>query len=156
MTALMEEIEEAREGDKKVIVWARFVRDLDEIYEKLRGTAVRYYGKVPEKERIAAMQTFQQDDRVKIFVGHVQTAGEGLTLSAAESIIYHSNVSSLDLRLQSEDRAEAPGKKSGTVITDIEAHRSIDQKIINSMRKQKSLADQINRDPISLFMEEEE
>jgi SNF2 family DNA or RNA helicase len=151
-TALMEALEESKQD--KIIIWARFTADLEMISSKLGDKAVCYWGKVKPDDRIRNMQKFRDRDGIRYFVGHVQAAGIGLNLSAAAGSIYYSNISSLELRLQSEDRPVMEGGPSKYCI-DIEAIRSIDRKIINRLRQQKELADEIMQDPASAFLTEE-
>lgn len=155
MQTLMEEIEEAEAAGKKYIVWARFVEDLKEIHSKIKGRAVLYIGDTDKNSRISAIERFQQDARISGFVGHTRAAGIGLTLTAATRVIYHSNLSDLELRLQSEDRAHRIGTTESVVYTDLEAVRTIDRRIINCLRDKKRLAEQILQDPTSIFMEEQ-
>lgn len=157
IAALMEEIEEASAQGAKVIVWSRFTSCLRNIYSLLGDKAVRYYGEVKEPERIRAIADFQNDDRKRYFVGHTQAGGIGIDLSAADWTIYHSNVSSLELRIQSEERCRSvDSTRKGVLFVDIEAIRSIDRKIINRLRQLKSLSDEVMRDPVSAFLEDGE
>jgi SNF2 family DNA or RNA helicase len=156
MEALMQEVEEQSSGGKKVLIWARFKLDLREISAKLGAQAVSYYGGISEDDRIAAIRRIQNDDKIRYFVAS-RAAARGLTLTAAPRSIYHSQSSSLDDRLQSQKRNHRIGTTERVLYTDLEAQckASPDRKIINALRKNKELADQINQDPISIFMEEE-
>ena len=151
----MEEVEESSAGGRKVIIWARFKPCLREIARRLGPEAVCYWGEIKEDARIQAIKRLQNDDRIRYFVAS-SAAAYGLTLTAASRAIYHSQSSSLDIRLQSEKRNHRIGTTEKVLYTDIEAYRSVDGRIINALRKHKELADQINRDPVSLFLEEEE
>jgi hypothetical protein len=156
MEALMEEIEEASAQGTKVIIWSRFTACLRNIYSLLGDKAVRYYGEVKEAERILAQKRFQNDDKIRYLVGHTQAAGIGLDFSAADWTIYHSNVSSLELRIQSEERCRSvDSTRKGVLFVDIEGIRTIDRKIINRLRALKSLSDEVLKDPISAFLEDE-
>jgi hypothetical protein len=157
IVTLMEELEEY--GDHKVIIWVRFRLDQREIASLLGARAVGYYGEIPEAQRPSNVHRFVNDEKVRYLVAS-SAAAYGLSLPAAGAV-YHSQTSSLDLRLQSEDRCHGINRTVGptTTYTDLEAmegkRSTVDRKIINTLRRQKSLADQITRDPISLFMEEE-
>lgn len=153
MDALMTALEEI---DDKVIIWARFKQDLRDIHAALGEKAVGYYGGIQDKERIAAVQRFVHSDKVRYFVAS-SAAAYGHSLPAIGAI-YHSQSSSLDIRLQSEDRCHGINRTIGPTATyiDIEAMRSVDQRIIAALRKNKAIADLILQDPYSLFMEESE
>ena len=97
------------EMDGKVIIWSRFRQDIKKIRKALEkdygsGTVVTYYGDTSQEDRDKAIDRFQNDEGRKFFVGNAQTAGRGLTLTAATNVIYYSNDFNLETRIQSEDR----------------------------------------------------
>ena len=61
----------------------------------------------------------------------------------------------IETRLQSEDRCHRIGTKKSVTYIDFETPKTIDTKIIKALRSKKNLADYINKDPVSLFLEEE-
>ena len=79
-----------------------------------------------------------------------------MTLTAAEYAIYYSNSFNLEERLQSEDRCHRIGTKNNVTYIDIECQKSIDSKIIKALRDKKNIADIITKDPISIFLEEQD
>ena len=139
----------------KVIIWARFKADLKAIERALGNKAVSYYGEVSNDARELAVERFQNDPQIQYFIGQPQSGGIGLTLTAAEYAIYYSNSFDLETRLQSEDRCHRIGTTTNVTYIDIEASKTIDGKIIKSLRNKKNLADTVNNDPISLFLEED-
>ena len=143
------------EIDSKVIIWARFKADLKAIESDLGDKAVSYHGDVSNEAREDAVERFQNDPKIQYFIGQPQSGGIGLTLTAAEYAIYYSNSFDLETRLQSEDRCHRIGTTTNVTYIDIEASKTIDAKIIKSLRTKKSLADRVNADPMSIFLEEE-
>jgi SNF2 family DNA or RNA helicase len=150
---LLKEILSDIEG--KVIIWARFRADLRAIEDALGELAVAYHGGVSNDARANAVDAFQNDPKIRYFIGQPQSGGIGLTLTAANYAIYYSNSFDLEVRLQSEDRCHRIGTTNNVTYIDIEANKTIDKKIIKALRDKKNLADMITRDPISIFMEEE-
>tara|TARA_R100000655_G_scaffold88287_3_gene128575 strand:+ start:458 stop:2149 length:1692 start_codon:yes stop_codon:yes gene_type:complete len=142
--------------DSKVIIWARFKADLRAIERALGDLAVSYHGDVSSDSRELAVTRFQNDPKVKYFIGQPQSGGIGLTLTAADYAIYYSNSFDLEQRMQSEDRCHRIGTKNNVTYIDIETRKSVDSKIIKALREKKNLADVITKDPISIFMSEEE
>ena len=138
----------------KVIIWARFKRDIKAIGAALGDKAVSYYGEVSNDDRATAVDRFQNDPKIRYFIGQPQSGGIGLTLTAAECAIYYSNSFDLETRLQSEDRCHRIGTKNNVTYIDFESPKTIDTKIINALRSKKSLADTITKDPVSLFISE--
>jgi|TARA_R110000787_G_scaffold83999_1_gene180305 hypothetical protein len=140
----------------KVIIWARFKRDIRAIGEALGDKAVSYYGEVSNDDREVAVDRFQNDPEVRYFIGQPQSGGIGLTLTAAECAIYYSNSFDLETRMQSEDRCHRIGTKNNVTYIDFESPKTIDTKIINALREKKNLADTITKDPASLFISGED
>ena len=56
--------------------------------------------------------------------------------------------------MQSEDRCHRIGTKKNVTYIDIETRKSVDTKIIKALRNKKNIADIVTKDPIYLFMEE--
>jgi len=141
--------------NSKVIIWARFRADLKAIEAALGDLAVSYHGDVTNDDREAAVYRFQNDDTIKYFIGQPQSGGIGLTLTAADYVVYYSNSFDLEIRMQSEDRCHRIGTKNNVTYIDIEARKTIDSKIIKALREKKNLADIITKDPMSLFLMED-
>ena len=142
--------------DAKVIIWARFKADIRAIQRALGDLAVVYYGDVSNDAREQAVTQFQDNPNIKYFIGQPQSGGIGLTLTAANYAVYYSNSFDLETRLQSEDRCHRIGTTNNVTYIDIETPKTIDSKIIKALRKKKSLADVVTKDPMSLFLEEDE
>ena len=115
-----------------------------------------YYGDVSNDAREQAVTQFQENPNIKYFIGQPQSGGIGLTLTAANYAVYYSNSFDLEQRIQSEDRCHRIGTKNNVTYIDIEARGSVDTKIIKALRNKKNIADIITKDPISLFISEEE
>ena len=142
--------------DSKVIIWARFKADLRAIERALGDLAVSYHGDVTTDAREVAVDRFQNDPKIKYFIGQPQSGGIGLTLTAADYAIYYSNSFDLEQRMQSEDRCHRIGTKNNVTYIDIETRGSVDTKIIKALRSKKNIADIITKDPASIFMEEDD
>ena len=151
LTALMNILGEIQ---SKVIIWARFKADLKAIEGALGDLAVSYHGEVSTDDREIAVDRFQNDPKIRYFIGQPQSGGIGLTLTAADYAIYYSNSFDLETRLQSEDRCHRIGTTKNVTYIDIEAKGTIDSKIITALRNKKNLADAITKDPRSMFLEE--
>jgi SNF2 family DNA or RNA helicase len=139
-----------KEQEKKVIVWARFHVELDDIYAALKKAGlncVRYDGRRSTDEREQAKEDFQNGD-AQVFIGQQQSGGVGITLTAASVVCYFSNTFSLYDRLQSEDRAHRIGQEEDVVYLDFVAENSIEEKTLAVLRNKKSIADIITGDKV--------
>ena len=142
---LMDVLEET-EG--KAIIWAHYQYDITNIIKEVTkvhgpGSIVDYYGLTPQEERQGNIKKFQQDNKCRFIVGTPQTGGYGITLTAANTVIYYSNGYDLEKRLQSEDRAHRIGQKKSVTYVDILADETVDEKIVKSLRKKINIASEV-------------
>jgi len=104
---------------------------------------VDYYGLTPQDQRDTNREKFQSDPGCRFFVGTPSTGGYGLTLTAANTVVYYSNGYDLEKRLQSEDRAHRIGQKKNVTYVDIIAENTVDEKIVKALRKKINIASQV-------------
>jgi|TARA_R110000782_G_scaffold27673_1_gene69861 SNF2 family DNA or RNA helicase len=135
------------EVDGKSIIWSRFRYDVQRITKELNkvygpGSAVDYYGDTSDDDRVTAVERFQNGD-AKFFVGNPQTGGYGLTLTAAQNVIYFSNSFDLAVRMQSEDRAHRIGQRNTVTYIDLISEGTIDEKIVKALRGKMDIASQV-------------
>ena len=146
ITALMDCLAEI-EG--KAIIWATYREDLKNIVTALKKTygeasTVEYHGGVDAtlwQDNIAQFQDVKGPTR--FFVGNAQTGGYGITLTAANTVIYYSNNYDLEKRLQSEDRAHRIGQTGSVTYVDLVAEKTIDERIIKSLKDKIGIANEI-------------
>jgi SNF2 family DNA or RNA helicase len=142
---LMDVLEEV-EG--KALIWCHWQKDVQIIKEAILkeygpGSVVDYYGLTPQDQRQKNKDAFQNDSKVRFFVGTPQTGGYGLTLTAANTVIYYSNGYDLEKRIQSEDRAHRIGQKKSVTYVDILAEDTVDEKIVKALRKKINIASKV-------------
>ena len=145
ITELMNILEET---DGKVIIWANYQRDVNQIIKNVtekyeKGSIVDYYGLTPQDERQDNIRKFQSDPKCRFMVGTPSTGGYGITLTAANTIIYYSNGYDLEKRLQSEDRAHRIGQKKNVTYIDIIAEDTVDEKIVKALREKINIASEV-------------
>jgi len=145
VSELMDILEET-EG--KAIIWAHYQWDIKDIIKEIvkeygPGSVVDYYGLTPQSERDRNREKFQSDPKCRFLVGTPSTGGYGLTLTAANTVIYYSNGYDLEKRLQSEDRAHRIGQKKAVTYVDINAEDTVDEKIVKSLRKKINIASEV-------------
>ena len=102
--------------DKKVIIFCNFTDSLNTIYNHFKKVAVKLDGSTPKGERQDAVDKFQTDDKIKVFVGNIKAAGVGLTLTAAETVIMNDLSFLPSDHSQAEDRAYRYGQKNTVVV----------------------------------------
>ena len=145
ITELMDVLEEV-EG--KAIIWANYQHDITNIIKAVveeygEESIVDYYGLTPQEDRQENIQKFQNDPKCRFLIGTPQTGGYGITLTAANTVIYYSNGYDLEKRLQSEDRAHRIGQKKSVTYVDLIAEKTVDEKIVKALRKKINIASEV-------------
>jgi len=104
------------EQDKKVIIFCNFTDSLNKICEHFGKTAVKVDGSMSKPERQKSVDNFQENDKVKVFVGNIKAAGVGLTLTAGEAVIMNDLSFLPSDHAQAEDRAYRYGQKNNVLV----------------------------------------
>ena len=104
------------EQDKKVIIFCNFTDSLNKITEHFGKAAVKLDGSMSKPERQRSVDEFQDNPKVKVFVGNIKAAGVGITLTAAEAVIMNDLSFLPSDHAQSEDRAYRYGQKNNVLV----------------------------------------
>ena len=137
------------EVEGKVIIWANYVYDIENIVKTIQkefgdDSIVQYYGAIQAEQRQKNIEKFQDpDSSARFFVGNPQTGGYGITLTCANTVVYYSNGYDLEKRLQSEDRAHRIGQTKSVTYVDFIAPKTVDEKIVKALRSKMNIANTI-------------
>jgi SWI/SNF-related matrix-associated actin-dependent regulator 1 of chromatin subfamily A len=104
------------EQGKKVIIFTNFTDSLNKITEHFGKSAVKLDGSTTKPARQYAVDQFQENDKIKVFVGNVKAAGVGITLTAAEAVIFNDLSFVPGDMSQAEDRAYRYGQKNSVSV----------------------------------------
>lgn len=155
LNALEEIIEECLDADKKVVVFARFISEIDAITKMLKHYGIKYSlirGDV--KDRASEVEKFQNDKDVKVFVGQLQTTGMGLTLTASDTAVFYSLSYNFADYEQAKARIHRIGQKNNCTYIHLIAKKTIDEKVMEALSKKKNIADLVVDNWKSLFEKE--
>jgi SWI/SNF-related matrix-associated actin-dependent regulator of chromatin subfamily A-like protein 1 len=104
------------EQGKKVIIFCNFTDSLNKICEHFGKAAVKVDGSMSKPERQHSVDSFQESDKIKVFVGNIKAAGVGITLTAAEAVIMNDLSFLPSDHAQAEDRAYRYGQKNNVLV----------------------------------------
>lgn len=104
------------EQGKKVIIFCNFTESLESIVQHFGKSAVKVNGSMSKVERQNSVDRFQEDEKVKVFVGNIKAAGVGITLTAAEAVIMNDLSFLPSDHSQAEDRAYRIGQKNNVLV----------------------------------------
>lgn len=142
MGALKELLEDC---SGSIVIWATFNAQIAHIGALLRSldiSYVEYHGGIGNAQRNEAIDAFQEG-AVRVFLGNPAAGGTGITLTAAETVIYYSCDFSVENRLQSEDRAHRIGTRRNVVYYDLAAAGTVDERVAAALQSKKQTALQV-------------
>lgn len=141
LSALNDIIETASEEGKKLVIIARFIPELDAICKLLRSKGLRYsliMGGV--YDRGEQVRQFQNDASVTLFVGQIATAGLGITLTAASTMVFYSLDYSMSNFEQTKARIHRVGQKQSCTYIYLLAKNTVDEKVLKALKEKADLA----------------
>ena len=108
----IEMVENAIEMGRKVIVFTSFTDELNMIADHFGKAAVRHNGPMTNNMKQKSVDAFQTNDKIKVFVGNIKSAGVGITLTEGTVVIFNSFDWVPGNNEQAEDRAFRIGQKN--------------------------------------------
>ena len=137
--------------NEQVLVWFRFNAELLATVERLNelGIKVAYItGKIDKKDRPTIVKSFQSKT-VQVLAMQVKCGRFGLDCSAADTAIYYSNPYDGEDRAQTEDRIVHPKKTKPLLLMDLITQGSIDEDVIQILKRKRVSSRQFMRALIS-------
>jgi len=104
------------EQGKKVIIFCNFTDSLNKIVDHFGKSAVKLDGSMSQSQRQHSVDSFQESDKIKVFVGNIKAAGVGITLTAAEAVIFNDLSFLPSDHAQAEDRSYRYGQKNNVLV----------------------------------------
>lgn len=134
------------EQGKKVIIFTNFTDTLKKITEHFGKIAVSLDGSTSKPARQFAVDQFQENEKIKVFVGNLKAAGVGLTLTAAEAVIMNDLSFVPSDHSQAEDRAFRYGQKNNVSVYYPIFENTIEGAIYDILIKKKNIFETVMGD----------
>ena len=101
---------------RKVIIFCAYDNEIEKLTEEFKDMCVFHNGKLNEKKKNNAVERFQNDDSIKVFIGNIFSAGVGLTLTKASVVVFNNFSFVPSDNLQCEDRVYRIGQDKSCTI----------------------------------------
>ena len=124
-------------------MFTNFTDTLEMLREKYAKNCVVVDGRTTKIKRQEAVDRFQTDPKVKVFIGNIVAAGVGLTLTAAEGVIMNDLSFVPSHHSQAEDRANRIGQKNSVVVYYPIFEDTIEMNVYNILQRKKDNIDQV-------------
>jgi len=141
LDALSDIIDTAMAENKKLVIMARFVPEMDDIQNLLEKKKIGYAvvrGGV--KDRHSEIHRFQHEESCRVFVGQIAAAGLGITLTAASTMVFYSLDYSMSNFEQAKARVHRAGQKENCHYIYLVCKGTVDRKVLYALRKKQGLA----------------
>ena len=139
-------IDKCLDQGKKVIIFTNFTMSLDILHEKYKKNSVILNGSMSKEKKQDAVDRFQNEDKIKIFISNIVAGGVGITLTAAEVVIMNDLSFVPAHHSQAEDRAYRYGQKNSVLVYYPVFENTVEKIIYNILQKKKGIIDQVMGD----------
>jgi SWI/SNF-related matrix-associated actin-dependent regulator of chromatin subfamily A-like protein 1 len=139
----IELVENAIEEDKKVIIFTTFTDELLELQEHFGNQCVVHNGSMSDKDKQFSVDEFQNNPKKKVFIGNIMSAGVGITLTAADTVIFNSFDWVPGNNEQAEDRSYRIGQKNNVSVYYQLFEDTISTRMWYTLKHKKNVIDQI-------------
>jgi len=158
LEALEDIVLDLQDAGDKCVVFVRFLDELAAIIDMLNKHGIRHsaiYGAVPQQERGDLVESFQNDPNVKVFVAQVDTAGLGITLTAAKVAIFYSPTWNYASYQQALARTHRIGVQHDVChYIHLICPGTVDEDVMAALENKKNLADAVVDGQLDLLKED--
>ena len=142
--ALREIIDEAVDGNHRVLVFSQFVQMLNHIRAALDTDGVQYeYLDGSTKDRIDRVDRFNEDTSVPVFLISLKAGGTGLNLTGADTVVHFDPWWNPAVEDQATDRAHRIGQTKNVNVYKLIAAGTVEEKILELSAKKRALVSNV-------------
>lgn len=131
------------DAGKKLVIFCRFRAEIDLIQDLLKLKKIKYqsiYGDIKIDDRGAIVDDFQKNPETKVFLAQIDTAGLGITLTAADTCVYYSVNFNYAAYSQSLARIHRIGQRNVCTYIHLIVEKSIDETVLKALAAKEDLA----------------
>lgn len=151
MERMVELVHEIVASGQKAIIFSNWESMTEVAKEKLKAYNPAYItGATKADERMKEVERFQTDNKCKVIIGTIGAMGTGLTLTAAQNVIFLDSPWNMALKAQAEDRAHRIGTKGTVNIITLVCKNTIDERIEELVEKKGQISDALVDGKISI------
>ena len=128
----------------KLVVFIWHIESYNILMKEFEKIAVGINGSVSIQDRNKAVEEFQNNPKIKLFVGQIKSAGTGLTLTASSCTVFLEFGMTAPQHLQAEDRVHRIGQEADSVLAQyLILEDSIEQDCMNTLNKRAKHLDAV-------------
>lgn len=140
--AAIDHITDVLGNTSKVVVFAHHRDVIEALHRAFQGAGmVSVHGGVPATLRQRYVDVFQSNPNCRVFIGQIQAAGVGITLTAASAVIFVEQDWVPGNMSQAEDRCHRIGQKESVLVQYLVFDGSLDATMAQTLIKKSRVAD---------------
>jgi len=147
-------LQRALEGKHKVLLFSQFVSYLAVFEKMLQAQGIKYSyldGSMDEKDRQRAIEKFQENEDIQVFLLSLRAGNSGLNLTAADYVFLADPWWNPFTMRQAEDRAHRIGQNKTVFSYKFITKNTIEEKILALQMRKTELAGSIISDEDSIL-----
>lgn len=141
LSACRDLISDAVAEGHKIVVFARFIHDLDRLAAVV-PRSIMLSGNTPQKDREPLLDEFRSD-KYDVLLCQIQVGSLGIDLTVADIAVFYSTGFSLAEYLQARDRLHRHGQTRKVTTYHMAGVRTVDEKIIHALISKQQVAKQV-------------
>lgn len=136
-------IKDFLEVDGKLVVFAHHKFTIDALMEEFQSIAVKLDGSVPPENRQKIVSEFQNNEKIRLFVGNIKAAGVAITLTTASHVAFIELPWTPGELTQAEDRCHRIGQVDNVTVHYLLAIDTIEEKIAKLLDEKRIILDSV-------------
>ncbi len=138
---VVENLRDALESGHKVVCFAHHKDVVADIMFEFPDISVQLTGDTKMEDRQAAVEKFQSDPDCRLFLGNIQAAGVGITLTAAHHVVFAELTFTPALLSQAEDRCHRIGQSESVSVQHLVLEGSLDARMASMLVEKQNVID---------------
>jgi len=144
-------IDHLKNASDKVVCFCHHKAVISKLAEEFKDDCVVITGETPSKRRQERVEAFQNNPKIKYFIGNIKAAGVGLTLTAASHVVFGEMDFVPAVMMQAADRLHRIGQKNSVLIQYLVMKDSLDAIIARMLVKKQVIIKEIVDDDLSFL-----
>jgi SNF2 family DNA or RNA helicase len=131
------------EVGRKIVIFCAYDNEINKFKEEFGDICVYHNGKLNEKKKNNAVERFQNDEKIKVFIGNIFSAGVGLTLTEGSVVVFNNFSFVPSDNLQCEDRVYRIGQDKPCTIYYQSFNETYFDKMLEIVHNKENVIDKI-------------
>jgi SNF2 family DNA or RNA helicase len=145
-------IVEAEAPTRKIIIFSKYKTMTDIITRELKHLhPLHLNGDVPSDARTAMIDMFQTDPKYRVFISTIKAGGVGITLTAADLVIFYDIAWTPAANAQAADRAHRIGQVNSVLVLTLQAKDTVDEHMFEICMGKQGVVDEMIGDDRSVM-----